>query len=191
MQCEKCDLSKTRKNIVMGHGNRCANIVFIGEAPGRLEDIQGKPFVGTAGRILDNILKSMKLNREDVFITNIVKCRPPDNRNPTEEEISACSPYLDKELDVIKPKVIIPMGTFATRYILEKNGIEFKSMFKHHGVMFRVRDTIVYPLYHPASLIYNKELGETMLLDAKRLDALWEQEIIHKVVKKFEEETES
>ena len=169
MECTKCDLHKTRTKIVLGHGNKYANILFIGEAPGYHEDQQGKPFVGQAGKVFNKLLDSINLERDEIYLTNIVKCRPPKNRNPTDEEISKCSVYLDKELEAISPKIIIPMGTFATRYIFNKFGINFESMGKSHGLSILVKNTYICPIYHPAALIYNKELIPVTVSDMKKI----------------------
>jgi len=113
--CRKCDLWKTRKNAVPGEGNPHAEIMFVGEAPGENEDIEGKPFVGAAGKLLTKLITEvLGLKREDVFITNVVKCRPPQNRDPTEEEMTACSPYLRMQIDIIKPKLIVTLGRHST-----------------------------------------------------------------------------
>src|SRR6056297_2113551 len=139
-ECQKCQLVKEANNPVPGKGNSQAEVVFIGEAPGSNEDKQGVPFVGRAGRILDELLGSIDLNREDVYITNIVKHRPPGNRNPTNGEIKACSPYLDEQLGIIKPKVICCLGNFSSKYILEKYGLmgEVKGITKIHGQVFKI-----------------------------------------------------
>jgi len=174
MRCQKCELYKTRKNIVLGSGSISSRIIFIGEAPGFHEDRVGKPFVGKAGKIFDNMLSTINLNRNQIYLTNIVKCRPPKNRNPTDEEISTCSKYLDIEIRNIQPKIIIPMGKFATQYILQKNDINFESMFKSRGVSIKTRDYIIYPIYHPAALIYNNDLKSVMKDDMKRIKEIIE-----------------
>jgi DNA polymerase len=155
--------------------------MFIGEAPGGVEDRRGIPFVGPAGKIFDSMLTSVNLRREDVYVTNVVKCRPPNNRNPTEDEISACRIHLDKELDEIKPNVIVPMGNFATRYILGKYGIKFKSISSVHGKVFKVNKIIIYPLYHPAALIYDSKLKSVMDDDIKKVKNL--NDSVEKLIK--------
>lgn len=159
--CEKCQLCKTRTNAVPGSGNPDADILFIGEAPGSNEDEQGLPFVGRAGKILDDLLISIELSRGDIYIANILKCRPPGNRNPKEEEINLCSGYLDKQISLIKPKVICCLGNFATRFILEKFNLkdEITGISKLHGKKFEISTLQgkinIIPLYHPAVATYN------------------------------------
>src|SRR5436853_6938396 len=118
--CEKCSLAKTRTQVVYGVGNPRADLMFIGEAPGRDEDLQGKPFVGRAGALLTDIIKAMKLTRDDVYIANVIKCRPPENRNPEPDELEACRPYIRKQVEFIKPKVIVTLGKFGLQSLTEK-----------------------------------------------------------------------
>jgi len=170
MNCRDCILAKTRTNIVEGCGNKNARVMFIGEAPGRTEDDLGTPFVGGAGKILDTILEKVHLNREDVYITNVVKCRPPSNRNPTNEEIKACSKHLDKEIKEVNPDIIVPLGVFATRYIFDKYNIEYTSMSNARGKKYSINGLKIVPLYHPASLIYNKNLQDKMFKDVELIN---------------------
>src|SRR6056297_2494154 len=114
--CQKCNLHETRSNSVPGQGNPNADIMFVGEAPGFNEDKQGIPFVGRAGKILDKLLQSINLSRENIYIANILKCRPPQNRNPSQEEIKICTHYLDKQISIIKPKIICTLGNYATQF---------------------------------------------------------------------------
>ena len=152
--CKKCALSETKTNTVPGEGGFRKKVMFVGEAPGKWEDIKGRPFVGAAGKYLDELLQSIGLSREDVFITNIVKCRPPGNRDPTDEEIAACSPYLDRQIAVMKPKIIVPLGRFSSGYILKKFGFNMKSISAVQGKVFR-GDVIIIPMYHPAAALYH------------------------------------
>ncbi len=156
-KCKKCSLYKTRNNPVAGAGDRNANILFIGEAPGRNEDSQGKPFVGRAGKILDKLLETIDLDREEIFIGNIIKCRPPKNRNPLKTEIDSCSHFLDEQIDCIKPKVIVTLGNFSTQYIFEKYGIQKEKISRVHGKKFHLNDSdlVIIPVYHPAVATYN------------------------------------
>ncbi len=167
--CTKCALSKTRTNAVSGEGCSDADILFIGEAPGRNEDLQGRPFVGRAGKLLDELLQSIDLTRETVFITNIIKCRPPKNRNPKTAEITKCTPYLDAQINCITPTVLVPLGTFATRFVCEKYGKMFTSIGELHGRLISIHknDTsvFVFPMYHPAAAIYNPNLRTTLQKD--------------------------
>jgi len=181
-ECRKCNLWKTRRKPVPGDGDVNASIVFIGEAPGYWEDVRGKPFVGAAGKLLDNVFEKVGISRSKVYITNVVKCRPPGNRDPRLEEIEACSPYLDRQLNIIKPKIIVTLGRHSTSYIFSKIGLKFKSMRESQGRVYKVNlwdaKTYVVVSYHPAAALYNvklkekiektmrmvKELEETMLI---------------------------
>ncbi len=165
--CRRCKLWRTRKNPVIGSGDINADIMLIGEAPGRNEDIEGIPFVGAAGEILDELLSSINLNREKVYIANILKCRPPGNRDPSREEIDACTPHLDRQIELIKPKIVVTLGNFATRYTLEKFGFKPESIGRIHGKIFDVKDrnSKIVPVYHPASALYNPGIKGLMLDD--------------------------
>lgn len=174
--CTRCDLSKTRTNVVVGEGSPDADILFIGEAPGYHEDNQGRPFVGKAGKILDELLASVHLAREEIYITNILKCRPPKNRDPLPEEIKACTPYLDRQIETIQPKVICTLGNFATRYIFASFGLISESIGKIHGRRFRARNLVVnvtiLPLYHPAAAVYNSNMMPALLEDFKKISEI-------------------
>ena len=137
--CKNCILCKTRKNIVVGEGNLKTKILFIGEAPGKNEDESGKPFCGRAGKILDKLLLSAKIKRSDIYITNIVKCRPPKNRDPSKEEINTCSIYLDKQIKKIKPEIICPLGRFSSKYILKKYLDISPEIGEVHGKIFKTK----------------------------------------------------
>ncbi len=152
-ECRRCALEALRKNIVFGEGNPRARIVFVGEAPGADEDQQGRPFVGRAGQLLTKIIAAMKLNRSDVYICNILKCRPPGNRNPQMEEISACAPFLDKQLAAIAPEVICALGTFAARTLLKTEA----PITTLRGRFHSYQGIRVMPTYHPAYLLRNPE----------------------------------
>jgi uracil-DNA glycosylase len=150
--CQLCPLGKTRKNLVFGVGNPHAQIVFVGEAPGADEDEQGLPFVGRAGQLLtDIIVKGMKLKRKDVYICNILKCRPPGNRNPLPDEISMCEPFLKKQLQIIAPKIICALGTFAAKTLL-KTDIPISAL---RGRFHSYEGIKLMPTYHPAYLLRN------------------------------------
>ncbi|USS40381.1 uracil-DNA glycosylase [Thermococcus aggregans] len=176
--CKKCPLGELRTNAVLGSGSYDAKIMFVGEAPGYWEDQKGLPFVGRAGKVLDELLASIGLKREDVYITNVVKCRPPNNRDPTEEEINACSPYLDKQIDIIRPRIIVPLGRHSMAYILKKFGFEPEPISKIHGKVFEARTLfgkiIIVPMYHPAVALYKPQLREELEKDFKKLKNLLE-----------------
>jgi len=174
LACKKCPLYKTRTYPVIGQGNHQAKIIFIGEAPGFSEDKTGYPFCGKAGKILDELLKSIAIKREDIYICNILKCRPPNNRDPEEKEIKACTPYLKKQIEIIKPKIICALGNYSTRYILEKYNLQDKiqGISKIHGKVFSVDNTKIIPLYHPAAATYNPNMIEMMKNDFQVLKTI-------------------
>ena len=171
--CRKCGLWETRKNPVPGEGSLHPKVMFIGEAPGFNEDVQGKPFVGRAGEVLDELLDLIGLERGEVFITNILKCRPPGNRDPQTEEIMACTPYLDKQIALIKPKIIVTLGNFATSYILGRFGLESENIGKVHGKIFKISNLMlsakIIPVYHPAVVLRNPNLRGSLVEDFRIL----------------------
>lgn len=146
-----CALHEARKKVVFGTGNKHADLMFIGEAPGATEDEQGKPFVGRAGKLLDNMLAAIKLNREDIFITNILKCRPPNNRDPSAEEIKSCTVYLTQQIAFIKPKLIVALGRIAAHHLLSTNLSLEKLRGKIHT--YGENKTPLLVTYHPAYLL--------------------------------------
>ncbi|MBA7492797.1 Type-4 uracil-DNA glycosylase [subsurface metagenome] len=150
LNCKKCALHKNRTNVVFGSGNDKAVVIFIGEAPGYYEDLKGKPFVGAAGKLLTKLLKSVDLSREQVYIANVIKCRPPNNRNPLSGEIDICKKYLYAQIDFINPQIICTLGNLATKLILKKN-VGITSV---RGKLFRVGGRLVLPIYHPAAALY-------------------------------------
>lgn len=160
---------------VIGEGNHEAKIMFVGEAPGKTEAATGRPFAGAAGKILDNLLGSVGINRPDVYITNIVKDRPPLNRDPLPEEIEIYGPFLDRQIDIIQPKVIATLGRFSMEYIIRKFGLEkeLKPISVLHGQSVTAEasygSVMIVPLYHPAASIYNQHLKEMLLEDFKIL----------------------
>ncbi|MFH2138573.1 MAG: uracil-DNA glycosylase [Candidatus Omnitrophota bacterium] len=163
--CCLCELSSTRTKVVFGEGNPKAEIVFIGEAPGRDEDISGRPFVGAAGQLLTKIIQAMGFTREDVFISNILKCRPPNNRNPLPEEIIQCKPYLRQLLRIIKPKVICTLGKVATLALLEQNC----PISKLRGNFYDFQGITVMPTFHPAYLLRNPSDKKLVWHDMKKI----------------------
>lgn len=162
--CKKCRLSRTRTKVVPGEGDPESGIMFIGQCPGANEDQQGKPFVGRAGQLLDELLKSIGLQREKVFITNIVKCRPPENRDPMVDEVRACSPYLERQIRITNPKLIITLGRFASEFFIPEGKIS-----QIHGVPHRVKGLLVLPLYHPAAALRAVGVAEVLREDFRKI----------------------
>lgn len=162
--CQKCGLGRLRLKAVPGAGPDNADIMFVGEAPGWHENQQGLPFVGPAGQFLDELLESINLRRADVYITNIVKCRPPENRDPKPEEIAACNEYLDRQVAIIKPKVIVTLGRYSMAKFFGNESIS-----RIHG-QARKKDGIVYfAMYHPAAALHQPKLRQDLLNDIKKL----------------------
>ena len=179
--CRKCGLWKTRRNAVPGEGNPNAKIMFIGEAPGRNEDIQGRPFVGAAGQLLTKmIVDILGLQRRDVYITNVVKCRPPGNRDPTEDEIRICSPYLIRQIETIEPDIIVCLGRHSARFILSHIGIRFKSILSIRQRIFQVpfsrKKIKVVATIHPAAALYKPTWRGFLEADFKLIRKLLEEE---------------
>ncbi len=173
--CTKCNLHKTRTNFVFGSGNHKSDIVIIGEAPGSEEDLQGQPFVGRAGMLLTKMLNSINLNREDVFICNILKCRPPGNRNPLPEEIKMCEPYLMKQLKLINPEFILALGSFAAQTILKtKEPLgKLRERIFNYNISGKVIRMIV--TFHPAALLRNPHWKKPTWEDLKMFKALYDE----------------
>ncbi len=182
LNCKKCPLCKERIKDgfypVIGEGNHQAKIIFCGEAPGLNEAKTGRPFCGAAGKILDELLESVGIKREDVYISNLIKCRPPKNRNPQKEEIEACVPYLERQIKIIKPKVICTLGNYSTAYIMEKYGLEkeIQGISKIRGKIFNLKNIHqsikIIPFYHPAVATYNPNMKEILKKDFKILEKL-------------------
>ena len=162
--CTKCALNYSRKNAVPGSGPVNASIMFIGEGPGFHENEQGLPFVGAAGRFLEELLLNVGLSRDQVFITNVVKCRPPGNRDPQSEELEACDGYLERQIQAINPKVIVTLGRFSMHKFLPNAKIS-----QAHGQAVRVRGRLVVPFYHPAAALHQPSLRPTVEADFARL----------------------
>lgn len=150
-KCQKCSLGKLRKNFVFGTGNPNADIVFVGEAPGADEDEQGEPFVGRAGKLLTETLKNLGFNREEVYICNILKCRPPNNRDPLPNEVEKCEPYLLKQLSLIKPKIIVALGRIAGNTLLKKN----ETLSNLRKNIYNYYDIPLFITFHPAAILRN------------------------------------
>src|SRR5438132_5301799 len=167
-ECTRCKLHSTRHKIVFGDGNPKAELVFVGEGPGADEDAQGLPFVGRAGKLLTQMIEAMGLQRKDVYICNVVKCRPPENRQPEEDEVSTCSPFLFRQIDVIAPKVIVCLGAVAAKTLLQTNrGI---SQFRGEWLEFRGRKLLA--TYHPAYLLRNPPAKSEVWKDLQKVMAV-------------------
>lgn len=173
--CVKCPLWQGRRNAVSGEGNIDAAVMFVGEAPGYFEDVKGVPFVGAAGKVLDELLKMIKLSRGNVFITNIVKCRPPENRGPRQLEVATCtSLYLARQMVLIQPKIIVALGRHSTAYIFSKAGLEkVENITELHGKVFKINllgfSVSVIPMYHPASVLHNPRYRDKLEEDFRLL----------------------
>lgn len=159
--CNRCPLCQGRTNVVPGFGNPEARVMLIGEAPGKNEDLQGKPFVGAAGKYLTELLELAGLQREDVFIANVLKCRPPSNRNPQVEEIEMCAPFLRDQVRAIGPEYLVTMGNFATKFILKTE----QGITGLHGKLRNAGRFMVFPVFHPAAAIYDRSKRELLEAD--------------------------
>lgn len=166
--CTRCKLHAGRNQIVFGAGNPDARLMFVGEAPGADEDIQGEPFVGRAGQLLTKIIEAIDLTRADVYIANVIKCRPPQNRNPEPDEVGQCEPFLFRQIDTIKPKVIVALGKFAAQSLLRTA----EPITRIRGKEFSYRDAILIPTYHPAYLLRNPSAKREVWEDMKRVKQL-------------------
>jgi DNA polymerase len=166
-ECTRCKLHRHRNKIVFGAGNPRAELVFVGEGPGHDEDVQGIPFVGRAGKLLTQMIEAMGLRREDVYIANIVKCRPPENRAPEKDEVSACMPFLLRQLAAIEPKVIVCLGSVATQALLNTN----KAISRFRGEWLDFRGARLMPTYHPAYLLRNPHAKPEVWGDLKKVMA--------------------
>ncbi len=164
-ECQRCPLERTRTNLVFGRGNPKASLVFVGEGPGRNEDEQGEPFVGEAGLLLDRILFAMGFEREDVYICNVIKCRPPQNRNPEAEEIAACEPFLKRQLDAINPSVLVALGKFAAQTLLQDK----TPIGKLRGEWRTYNGIDLMPTFHPAYLLRNPKCKRELWRDMKQV----------------------
>ena len=165
LECKRCPLYKSRTNLVFGEGDPNADLMFIGEAPGQEEDLQGRPFVGRAGMLLSRIIKAMGLRREEVYIANILKDRPPNNRNPKEDEIKACIGYLLEQIEIIRPRVICALGSFAAKELLK----EERSISQIRGKFYNFKDIKLMPTYHPAYLLRNPQDKRLVWEDMKKI----------------------
>lgn len=168
--CKKCSLRNTCSQVIVGSGSRKSTLLFIGEAPGKKEDALGKPFIGSSGKFLEEMLTSIHIKREDVFITNIVKCRPPENRDPLPQEITRCTPWLIEQINIINPQLIITLGRYSMNFFFPELKIS-----SAHGKIHKAQPLFLkkkyqfLTLYHPAAAIYNRRLRETLFSDFKKI----------------------
>lgn len=166
--CRRCELHQVRTNIVFGKGNPDARILIIGEAPGRNEDLEGMPFVGKAGKDLDNYLIEAGISPDDIYIANVIKCRPPENRNPKVEEITTCTPFLREQIRSIWPDFIVTLGNFSSKFILKTD----KGITALRGQVYERGHFKVLPIFHPAAAIYDKKKAEFIKQDFALLKSL-------------------
>jgi uracil-DNA glycosylase len=164
--CSRCKLHTLgRSQVVYGVGNPKARLMFVGEAPGHDEDLEGEPFVGRAGQLLTKIIEAIDLKREDVYIANVIKCRPPENRNPDPDEVASCEPFLFRQVQVIKPRVIVALGTFAAKALLRSTD----SISRMRGKIFKYGDALLIPTFHPAYLLRNPSSKREVWEDMKKV----------------------
>ncbi|MGC9064418.1 MAG: uracil-DNA glycosylase [bacterium] len=166
--CTKCSLYKTRTKVVFGVGDTKAQLMMVGEAPGYYEDKKGEPFDGAAGKLLDEILESIGLKRDGIYISNVLKCRPPNNREPSPEEIVMCSPYLMEQISIISPKIIVTLGNHSTHLLAEID----LGMTKIHGQVFDKGSYLVLPTFHPAACLYHPEWLKLLREDFLKISKL-------------------
>jgi DNA polymerase len=166
--CHRCELGCTRTRLVFGVGDPRARVMFVGEAPGKNEDLKGEPFVGTAGKLLDELLAHAGLQRREVYIANVLKCRPPGNRNPELIEIETCTPFLREQIRIISPFVLVTLGNFATRFVLKTDA----SITRLRGTVQSAGRFTVLPIYHPAAAIYDRTKRDVLFADFERLREL-------------------
>ena len=167
--CTRCKLHAGRTNLVFGVGNPKADLMFVGEAPGRDEDIKGEPFVGRAGQLLTKIIEAIDLDRDDVYIANVIKCRPPQNRNPDPDEVETCEPFLFSQIDAIQPRVIVALGAFAVRTLLRDDKTPISKL---RGQQYSYRGTILIPTFHPAYLLRSPDKKKYVWEDMKQVRAI-------------------
>ena len=173
LACQKCSLCETRHHVVFGVGNPEARVLIVGEAPGKNEDLQGEPFVGAAGKYLNELLAIAGLSREDVYIANVLKCRPPSNRDPRPEEIQACTPFLREQTRTIDPEYIVTLGNFSTKFILKTD----VGITRLHGTLQRAGRFKVFPIFHPAAALYDSKKREALENDFATLGELLRGEV--------------
>ena len=170
--CMRCRLAQTRTQVVFGVGSPDAELMFVGEAPGFHEDKQGLPFVGQAGKLLDRLLAGIGLGREDVYIANVLKCRPPGNRDPMPDEIEACEPHLFRQIELIEPRVVATLGNFATKLLSGKQAGITRVHGREQETTLGGRRVLLYPLYHPAAALYTPAMLQVLEQDFRRIPEL-------------------
>ncbi len=174
-RCMKCRLSETRINALCGEGNPNAKLMLIAQAPGANENREGKMFIGPSGKVLDELLSMADINREDIYMTNLVKCMLPKYRKPKQHEIEICSEYLDKEIEIINPKILVPLGHYATKYLFDRYAIPLPSKSELrpiYGKLFLTNDKKILPLKHPAALLYNSSIKRTLTEHYRKMKVL-------------------
>jgi DNA polymerase len=169
--CQRCALAASRTHVVFGSGNPEAEVMLVGEAPGYYEDREGKPFVGAAGQLLDSLLEEIGLRREDVYIANVLKCRPPKNRNPQPDEIESCKPYLYRQMELVRPRVTCTLGNFATQLLLGKK----VGITKVRGQPFQGPNFFIFPMLHPAAALHQERFREAVREDFRNLRVFLDQ----------------
>ncbi|NCT55585.1 uracil-DNA glycosylase [bacterium] len=172
LNCGQCRLCRTRINAIPGEGNITSKLIFLGEAPSSEEDSMGRPFIGKSGMLLNELIAKIGYNRREVWIGNLIKCHPPENRDPMVDEIRACSPYIDKQIDIIKPKVVVTIGRLAMEYYLPG-----KKLGEEHGKAFRVKNFIVFPVYHPSGALRNPAIKNILVSDFAKIPGLLKKDI--------------
>jgi uracil-DNA glycosylase len=175
--CVRCALAQTRTQVVFGSGSPTAELMFVGEAPGFHEDKQGVPFVGAAGKLLDQLLEGIGLTRRDVFVANVLKCRPPGNRDPLPEEIQACESHLWRQIELIEPRVVATLGNFATKLLSGRPTGITRVHGQEQEVTLGGRQVLLYPIYHPAAALYTPRMLEVLRSDFARLPELMGREV--------------
>ncbi len=171
--CDRCKLAKMgRTQVVFGAGNQQARVMFVGEAPGFHEDRQGEPFVGAAGKLLNDLLQSAGLSRSDIYIANVIKCRPPNNRDPEPDEVETCKPFLMQQIAMIRPKLVCTLGNWATQTLLERK----VGITKVRGQAFYLKDFVLFPLLHPAAALHQSSMLEPLREDFKKLRELLDRQ---------------
>jgi uracil-DNA glycosylase len=176
--CEQCALAQTRTQVVFGTGSPMAELMFVGEAPGFHEDKQGVPFVGAAGKLLGKLLEGIGIEREDVWITNAIKCRPPGNRNPLPEEIESCEPHLWRQIELIRPKMIATLGNFATKLLSGRPAGITQVHGQEQEVVLGGMKVLLYPIFHPAAALYTPRMLDVLEADFRRIPELLGRELV-------------